>query len=238
MAPQKQPNPSPSVDIPPNGRELQMVFWGVIERWHTSEDSIADWESALREIPLRHERDWGRMIEHLQLINTFQWHEEDRSHLDGISDPILAAVKRSIDASNSRRVHAVDALDDLIHSRLAAAGLLADGAPLHSESPGSIIDRLTVLALKIFHLREALHETGLFDPNDDQTGDDQTTDDQTPDERSRELHQRLRLLTEQHVDLTLCLDRLFDDIRAGKVGLKLYRQVKFYRDNTTGKPAG
>ena len=199
---------------------MQPILWDVIERWHAAAGdlgSAGDWDRACAAVPPRRPEGWPAFTERLQLINTFQWHEEDRSRDSAADDHVLAAVKRSIDASNARRVRTVEALDAAIHGGLADADLIAPTAPLTSESPGSIIDRLTVLALKIYHLKEALGEArrgGGADP--------------------QPLYDRLRPLAEQHADLTECLDRLLADVRAGRTRLKLYRQVKVYRDPASG----
>ena len=158
---------------------------------------------------------WARLAWRLQLINTFQWHEEDKSRAHGAGDSVLGAVKRSIDASNRRRVQTIDALDVELVKVVTDADLAAADAALHSETPGSIIDRLTVLALKRFHVAEAF-------------------DVCAPADRLA-MQARLDTLVEQFEDLAGCLDHLLADIRAGRVRLKLYRQVKVYRDPGTGQ---
>ena len=205
-----RPQPASSLTF----ADLGPLMAETIARWHHAEDGIDDWDSACRAVPPRWTSGWAALAEHLQLVNTFQWHEEDRSRDQAADDAVLAAVKRSIDASNRRRVQAVDRLDDLIHTDLAAAGVIDPDAPLNSESPGSIVDRLSVLALKIFHIEEALAGAG---------GD------------RGAMQTRLAGLQEQSEDLGRCLDRLLADIRAGRRGLKLYRQVKVYREAASGR---
>lgn len=203
--------------VPSDSSAISTILTDVITRWHEQEESVTDWDSALAEIPLGRPEGWARTVERLQLINTFQWHEEDKSRDHGADDTVLATVKRSIDASNRRRVQTIDALDDLIYTGLNDAGVLVADAPLNSESPASIIDRLTVLALKIYHVDEALkaYRAGGEDPGS--------------------MQDRLDTLTEQSRDLGACLDRMLTGIRAGKTGLKLYRQVKVYREPGTGR---
>jgi hypothetical protein len=203
--------------VPQDFAAIAEILTDVINRWHEQEDGVTDWDSARAEIPLVRPEGWARTVERLQLINTFQWHEEDKSRDHGADDTLLARVKRSIDASNRRRVQTIDALDDLIYTGLNDAGLLKDGAPLNSESPASIIDRLTVLALKIYHVDEALqaYRAGGEDPGS--------------------MQERLDTLTEQSDDLGACLTRMIADIRAGRAGLKMYRQVKVYREPGTGR---
>lgn len=203
--------------VPNDSGAISAILTDVITRWHEQEDGVTDWDSARAEIPLMRPEGWARTVELLQLINTFQWHEEDKSRDHGADDTVLAAVKRSIDASNRRRVQTIDALDDLIYTGLKDAGLLVEGAPLNSESPASIIDRLTVLALKIYHVDEALqaYRAGGEDPGS--------------------MQDRLDTLTEQSRDLGACLDTMLAGIRGGTMGLKLYRQVKVYREPGTGR---
>lgn len=204
----------PAALVPPTWADVAPILTEVIERWHAHEARIDGWDSATEVLPPNREPGWAAQVELLQLINTFQWHEEDKSRDVGADDTVQAAVKRSIDASNRRRVQAVDRLDDMIHAGLTAAGAVNPAAPLNSESPGSIIDRLTVLALKIHHVAEA---------RDALAGDEAAAMDR-----------RLAGLVEQRDDLGACLDALLAGIRAGRVGLKLYRQVKVYQEARTG----
>ncbi len=228
------PEPAVAAGLPPHGRAMQPILWSTIERWQAAATPVGDWEETRRRVPLRRE-DWAGMVELLQLINAFQWHEEDRSRDRRADDTTLAAVKRSIDASNRRRVHQVEQLDALLHERLAAAGLLNPDAPLHSESPGSIVDRLTVLALKIFHVRAALSAARRAPTAGGPDAAAGPGPESPADPQLAGLYEQLRGLTEQMVDLTGCLDRLLADIYAGRVRFKLYRQVKVYRDPASGR---
>ncbi len=199
----------------PNSGTLLPILWHVIDRWHLHEPRLGSWQNALDILAPEH-RGWAGISELLQLVNTYQWHEEDRSRAHGAGDEVLAAVKRSIDASNARRVQAIEALDVEIMGVLAREGLPRAGAPLNSESPGSIVDRITVLALKLYHIREELSTAG------------GTTDEAA-------LHARLESISEQMDDLAGCLDHLFREVAAGRVGIKLYRQVKVYKDPVSGR---
>lgn len=193
----------------------------VIAAWHTHEPQLVDWPTTERLLDEIIAADpsgprapiWERLTRRLQLINAYQWHEEDRSRLCGADDSALGAVKRSIDASNRRRVQTIDALDTHLVEVIARAGVTSDQALLHSETPGSIIDRLTVLALKRYHLAEAAG---------------------VPAGTAAAMQARHAMVAEQFEDLAGCLVRLFAEISSGKVRLKLYRQVKIYRDETTG----
>ena len=137
------------------------------------------------------------------------WHEEDKAREPGASDATIAQVKHNIDSINQRRNDLIEAMDRML---LAGAGDQNADAPLHSETPGLMIDRLSILALKIFH-----------------------TEEETRRESASEAHRernraRLALLLEQRGDLAACLNALWDDVLHGRQRFKLYRQMKMYND--------
>ena len=206
--------PDPTRDLPRAAERLPCL-WRVIDRWHEHEADLESWEDAVRALRPEH-AGWAGYSELLQLINTYQWHEEDRSRVRDAGDDVLASVKRSIDASNARRVKTIEALDTHIWKALQAAGLPRMDTPMHSESPAGIIDRITILALKLYHIREELSTAG-----------------GTSDEEA--LHERVAGISTQMDDLALCLDQLFADIAAGRRHVKLYQQVKVYKDPVTGR---
>jgi hypothetical protein len=188
---------TPSPLLPP-GRHLLDLFDAIVVRWHDREHAIVSWEDAQRELSAPDGTDF---IRRLAAINTFQWHQEDRSRDLGADDTVLADVKREIDASNRRRVQTIDAFDTWYVTNLVQD----PSAPLHSESAGSIVDRLSILALKLYHVREA------------------------------EMAARAVVLEEQAFDLAESLDRLQSEVLAGRLRLKLYPQTKVYRDAATGQ---
>ncbi|MBT7311281.1 DUF4254 domain-containing protein [bacterium] len=191
----------------PSSTELLQIFWTVINRWHDQEASLVDLDTA-EEILAPTFNGWGLLVENLQLINTFQWHQEDKSRASADS-VIQAEVKRAIDDSNNRRIEAIEDFDFSVMDALEDVGLPDFNAPLHSETPGLIIDRLTILALKIYHLRAELEETN------------GTIDEDV-------INIKLLSATEQFEDLTECFDRLFNDIAKGKASIKMYKQIKIY----------
>ncbi|PID79205.1 hypothetical protein CSB20_11230 [bacterium DOLZORAL124_64_63] len=208
------PRPLDPSLVPASFAKVRQNQETVIRRWHEAEAGITTWESALAALAPREAEGWAATCERLQLINTFQWHEEDKSRDHGVGDEALGAIKRGIDASNRRRVQTVDSLDDIIFTGLKQGGALNQDAPLNSESPGSIIDRLSVLMLKHYHVAEAAlslegHEAAA-------------------------MGERLATLTEQIQDLGGCLDRLLREIAEGRARVKFYRQVKVYVDPVTG----
>lgn len=139
------------------------------------------------------------------------WHEEDRARDPNASADQIAQTKRAIDAVNQVRNDLVEAVDRELLRQLEMAGVMA-GGELHSETPGMIIDRLSIQSLKIFHTHEQI------DRQDVQS---------VHKERNR---QRLEVLIQQRNDLAGCLTALWRDIQAGKRHFKLYRQLKMYND--------
>ena len=140
------------------------------------------------------------------------WHIEDEARAPGASDAEIAAVKRRIDSTNQLRNDLAEALDRALLDMLTPRGLPNAAAPLHSESPGLIIDRLSILALKIFHTREEAERP------------------HAPPGHAERNHQRLAILLEQRSDLAACLDDLWQQTLAGQRRFKLYRQLKMYND--------
>ena len=136
------------------------------------------------------------------------WHEEDKARVSGIADAEIVRVKRAIDVLNQRRNDLVEKMDMWLMERLEQDA----AAPLHSETPGLMIDRLSILALKIYHTCEETRRASA-----------------TEDHRVRNL-ERLALLQEQRGDLAGCLDALWAEVLLGKRRFKLYRQMKMYND--------
>jgi len=140
------------------------------------------------------------------------WHIEDEARRPGAADAQLAGIKRRIDSTNQRRNDAVEELDRSLLQGLAARGLPNPDAVLHSETPGLMIDRLSILALKIYHTRE------------------ETCREDAPEGHVERNCERLAILEEQRADLAACFNALWSDILAGRRRFKLYRQLKMYND--------
>lgn len=147
-------------------------------------------------------------------IDTVQWHFEDIIR-DPHIDPVEAlSLKRRIDRSNQDRTDLVEQIDSYFRLKYSDVHILPD-ARLNTESPAWAVDRLSILALKIYHMREQAERT-----------------DATAEHREK-CGAKLQVLLEQQRDLSLAIDQLLDDIQAGRKYMKVYRQMKMYNDPST-----
>ena len=153
--------------------------------------------------------DLEALVQQEHSANFNLWHEEDKARDPSATDSQIAAVKRSIDSLNQQRNDLVEAIDEWLLDRLPAP---APSAVLHSETPGMMLDRLSILALKLFHTREQAERL-----------------DATPEHRKKN-ESRLSILQEQRSDLINALEALLDAIHAGQRSFRLYRQLKMYND--------
>jgi len=140
------------------------------------------------------------------------WHMEDEVRSPYSLDREIASTKRMIDRVNQFRNDLMEQLDAVLLGELNRHNLPAPVAPLHSETPGLIVDRLSILSLKIFHTRE------------------QTERKDVTSGHVRKNTERLQMLEEQRKDLAECLDRLWEQLIHGQKRFKLYRQLKMYND--------
>jgi hypothetical protein len=155
---------------------------------------------------------WLALVTAQHRANFELWHIEDEARTPGATDAELAAVKRRVDSTNQRRNDLAEQLDRLLLAHLEPQRLPNPAAPLHSESPGLIIDRLSILALKIYHTREEAERPD------------------APEGHALRNRERLAILEEQRTDLAACLDQLWRETMAGTRRFKLYRQLKMYND--------
>lgn len=145
--------------------------------------------------------------------NRLLWDEEDRARRRGAPAATIAAGKRRIDQYNQRRNDAVEALDEALLAALAARGVQpAPDARLSSETAGAMIDRLSILALKIYHMRQQSERRAAGPVHMDSC------------------RAKLERLLAQRADLADCLDRLLRETAAGQARFKVYRQFKMYND--------
>jgi hypothetical protein len=155
---------------------------------------------------------WLSLVDLQHRANFDLWHIEDEARAPGATDAQLANVKRRVDATNQRRNDLAEELDRFLLTSLKSRHLPSPDAPLQSESPGLIIDRLSILALKIYHTREQVDRT-----------------DAPPGHAARN-RDRLNILEAQRADLAGCLNVLWRETLAGTRRFKLYRQLKMYND--------
>jgi hypothetical protein len=147
-------------------------------------------------------------------IDTVQWHFEDLIR-DPHIDPLEALqLKRRIDQSNQDRTDLVEQIDSYFRQYYSDVKVL-DNATINTESPAWAIDRLSILALKIYNMKEQAERTD------------------ASEEHRQKCQAKLNVLLEQQVDLSTAIDQLLDDIQAGRKYMKVYRQMKMYNDPST-----
>lgn len=147
-------------------------------------------------------------------VDAVQWHLEDIIRDPAIDPAEALLLKRRIDASNQVRTDMVEEIDSWFRDRFADVVPDPD-ATINTESPAWALDRLSILALKIWHMREQTERT-----------------DASP-EHIAKCRAKLAVLLEQRDDLTLAIDQLLGQIAAGKKYMKVYRQMKMYNDPAT-----
>jgi hypothetical protein len=180
-------------------------------------DAVARWHAEPQEYSEAQNHDHPHPLLRLALANlgfNFDlWHEEDKARDKGAQAGEIATVKRNIDKLNQQRNDAMERIDEFVLAELAGHGVqAAKDAPLHSESVGNIVDRLAILALKVFHMHE-------------QTGREDV------DEAHRaECAAKLAILEEQQRDLAGSLALLQENLCLGRTRFKVYRQMKMYND--------
>ena len=147
-------------------------------------------------------------------IDTVQWHLEDIIRDPHIKPVDALALKRRIDKSNQDRTDLVERIDSYFLSLYGAVKVLPD-ATINTDSPAWAIDRLSILALKIYHMQEQVNR------------------DDATDAHKALCQQKLDVLLEQKKDLSSAIDQLLDDIAAGRKYMKVYKQMKMDNDPST-----
>lgn len=147
-------------------------------------------------------------------IDVTQWHMEDLIRDPQIEPVEAVALKRRIDASNQERTDMVEELDTWFRDRYAGVKPLPD-ATINTESPAWALDRLSILAVKIYHMKAEVDRADADEAH------------------RRKCAAKLDVLLEQRADLTAAIDTLLRDIEAGRKYMKVYRQMKMYNDADT-----
>lgn len=183
-------------------KQINQLHRETVVRWHEGE-------------PDNPYEDFLGMVCQQHQYNYLLWHEEDVARSADVTDGRIAMVKRAIDGYNQQRNDWIERLDEALVEQLADAGAKpATKAKLNTETPGSAIDRLSIMALRIYHFDEQLARTDV-----DQTHVDRVT-------------ARLERCRVQQADLSRSLVELLADLAAGRKMLKVYRQMKMYNDPT------
>lgn len=147
-------------------------------------------------------------------IDTVQWHFEDIIRDPNINPSDALTLKRRIDKSNQDRTDLVEQIDTYFRQLYSDVKPL-DNATINTESPAWAVDRLSILALKIYHMKE------------------QTERKDVDTEHLAKCQAKFEVLQEQQVDLSTAIDQLLEDISAGRKYMKVYRQMKMYNDPST-----
>lgn len=144
-------------------------------------------------------------------IDTVQWHFEDIIRDPNIAPSDALVLKRRIDKSNQDRTDLVELIDSYFLDKYKNVKIQPD-AVINTESPAWAIDRLSILALKIYHMQQEVNRT-----------------DTTPEHR-KQCETKLNVLLEQQKDLSVAIEQLLEDIEAGRKYMKVYKQMKMYND--------
>lgn len=145
-------------------------------------------------------------------IDTVQWHFEDIIRDPNIEPTAALELKRKIDASNQERTDLVEYIDSYFLQKYAEVTVYPH-ATINTESPAWAIDRLSILALKIYHMREEAERTDASDTH------------------RTACTKKLAVLLEQKKDLSIAIDQLLKDISEGNKYMKVYKQMKMYNDD-------
>ena len=188
--------------------QCNKIFQRAIDDYHVHDDI---------DTPINNPYDDATIENRLYLkcwIDTVQWHFEDIIR-DPHIDPMEAlALKRRIDRSNQDRTDLVEQIDSYFRQKYSEVKVVPD-ARINTESPAWAIDRLSILALKIYHMREQVER---------QDASKEHKDTCTA---------KLNVLLEQQKDLGTAIDQLLEDIQEGRKYMKVYRQMKMYNDPST-----
>jgi hypothetical protein len=184
-----------------SARDLAQLQDRATEFWHSGKELDPPTAEAFHGLVLAQHR-----------ANYDLWHAEDRARAPRATDAEIAAVKRAIDHFNQIRNDLAEKIDSALLDSIQAGQPPDPSAELHSESPGLMIDRLSILALKLYHTREEMERPA------------------APAGHGARNRQRLALLAEQREDLVQCLDRVWQEVLAGRRRFKIYRQLKMYND--------
>ncbi len=183
------------------------LFLSTIELYHEQDD--INNPTPISELNSIHD-----YLIHKSWIDTVQWHLEDIIRKPELDPQSFILIKRKIDASNQERTDIVEKIDDWFIDEFKSVEVRKD-ARLNTETPAWAIDRLSILMLKIYHMKE------------------QTQRKDVEASHIQNCIQKLDILLSQKLDLSASLNELIDEISSGKTKMKVYRQMKMYNDPQT-----
>ena len=185
--------------------DCYQVFQRCIEDYHLSDDI-----NRIVKSPYPAES-FESLLYNKNWIDTVQWHLEDIIRLPNIDPAEGIKIKRRIDKSNQDRTDMVERIDDYFLELFKNSPLIP-GARINSETPAWLLDRMSILMLKIYHMDEQVKRT-----------------DASPEHISK-CSSKLDILSEQKNDMKLAFDEMMEDIGNGNRRFKVYRQMKMYND--------
>jgi len=189
-----------------NAKEFNTLFDKVIKKYHVIDNVDQPFENPYDTTGLIH------LLYRKSWIDTVQWHYEDIIRLPDINPVEALTLKRKIDASNQDRTDMVEYIDSYYLGKSKDVEIQSD-AKINTESPAWAIDRLSILALKIYHMAEEANR------------------ESASEQHRSNCQQKLTILLEQRKDLSAAIDDLLEDISLGKKYMKVYKQMKMYNDD-------
>ncbi|MBP7652540.1 DUF4254 domain-containing protein [Candidatus Dependentiae bacterium] len=188
-----------------NGNFLSDFFDKEIINWHRIKSSKKIYSSVLAKKVV------NKTILLLLYYNYTLWHLEDKARVKNVSDSVIADVKRNIDTANQLRNNTIELIDELIEKKLNNVKLLKNSY-LSTETIGAAIDRLSIISLKIFHMKE------------------ETLRKDADSEHKIKCGSKLQVLMMQRAGLAEAINILYEKIGKGMIQHKIYRQMKMYND--------
>lgn len=188
--------------------QFNQLFDEVIKQYHKIDEVDQPFKNPYKKDEFEH------LLYRKSWIDTVQWHYEDIIRLPNINPVEALTLKRKIDASNQDRTDMVEFIDSYFLNKYKDV-TIKEHAKINTETPAWAIDRLSILALKIYHMRE------------------EATRKTAGDDHRAKCKEKLDVLLEQRKDLSMAIDDLLYDIEQGNKYMKVYKQMKMYNDEDT-----
>lgn len=183
------------------------IFDESIANYHVKDDVYQSFSN-----PYPKDDEIAHLLYRKNWIDTVQWHYEDIIRDPNIDPDAALTLKRKIDASNQDRTDLVEYIDSYFLNKYQSVEKESK-ATINTESPAWAIDRLSILALKVYHMNEEATRTD------------------ASSEHLEKCQQKLQVLLEQKKDLSTAIDQLLGDIESGNKYMKVYKQMKMYNDD-------